>query len=203
MGKNNKTPPGIMFYNELVPIMRVLDGEQVKKLFLGAFDYNETGAFPDGLNDVAAAVWMLIYPKLERDAERYGDKVLKTRYAAYKRWAEEHGDNVLSFVDWIETVKLDADAMQTHADAMQTQCDSMLTTTVTKTVTPTVTKTLTSTLTPTLTPKVEGAGKVEGNGGRETNTLDVLEDKTIPNVSRMTDEEFEQRRQEQLRRLRG
>lgn len=193
LSKHRKTPPGIMFYNDLVPIMRVLDGDQVKKIFIGAFDYSETGAFPDGLNEVASAVWMLLCPKLDRDAENYNDKVLKNRYAAYKRWAEAHGDNILSFDDWIETLESDADSMQTHADAMQTQCDPMPTTTVT----PTVTKTVTTTVTKT----VEGTGKVGGNGGRETHTLDVVVDKTMPNVSRMTDEEFEQRRQEQIRRL--
>ena len=71
------------------------------KLFEAILEYGETGKVGE-LTDTLRIVWPLIQNRLDKDSLRYTDVGTKRRYAAYVRWARDHGTQVLEFPAWAQ-----------------------------------------------------------------------------------------------------
>ena len=96
-----KKKPGVMVYFELRGMLKLLPDEQKGKLFEAILEYGETGSIPE-LSPTLRVAWPLIQMRLDADTDRYAYVGLKRRYAAYVRWAKEHGEEPIAFSDWVE-----------------------------------------------------------------------------------------------------
>lgn len=92
--------PGFMVYFDIRPAVLRLDLAQRGALFTALLDYAETGTLPDKLDDLTGMAFDLIRPKLDKDAERYADKKLRSRYAAYCKVQDDRSEGRLSFEEW-------------------------------------------------------------------------------------------------------
>ena len=97
-----KKKPGVMVYFDLRKMLKLLPDNEKGKLFEAILDYGETGEIGE-LTDTLQIVWPLIQRRLDVDSLQYDKKVVKKKYAAYVRWANEHNDPVISYVHWLET----------------------------------------------------------------------------------------------------
>ena len=95
-----KKKPGVMIYFDLRKMLKLLPDSEKGKLFEAILDYGETGSTGE-LTDTLKIVWPLIQMRLDSDSLQYDKKVVKRKYAAYSRWANEHGDTVMEYEDWL------------------------------------------------------------------------------------------------------
>lgn len=103
-----KRQPGVMLYFDIRPCLTRLTMDEQGQLFRAILDYGEDGTEPN-FDYMLGIAWDFIKPRLERDRERYAERIRQCEEAARKRW-EQHSD----------------------ADA----CERMPTTTASPTVTP-------------------------------------------------------------------
>lgn len=91
---------GVMIYNEVFDAVRSLPLEDVGQLFLAIGDYSHYGILPefDGALNMA---WKFIQPKVDRDREKYEEKVLRNTYSAYCGKQKKAGRTPLDFEDWL------------------------------------------------------------------------------------------------------
>ena len=92
--------PGFMVYFDILPAVLRLDLAQRGALFTALLDYAKTGKLPDELDALTGMAFDLIRPKLDKDAERYADKKLRSRYAAYCKVQDDRREARLSFEEW-------------------------------------------------------------------------------------------------------
>lgn len=96
--------PGVMFYfQDWTPLLSLTD-ESLARLFRATIAYAADGVWPE-LSGVEEIVWGLIFPKVDRDGERYQARKESGGYAAYVRERKRAGLEPLSFEDW----KIDRD----------------------------------------------------------------------------------------------
>ena len=95
-----KKKPGVMIYFELRGMLKLLTDQEKGRLFEAILTYGETGWVPE-LSPTLKVAWPLIQMRLDMDTERYAQVGMKRRYAAYVRWAKEHGQDPLLYSDWI------------------------------------------------------------------------------------------------------
>lgn len=91
--------PGIMFYFDVRPCIKRLTLEEKGQLFEAILDYGEFGNLPN-FDDRLGITWDFIQPKLDKDSELYGHKVLQRQYAVYVREARKRDSVPISFDDW-------------------------------------------------------------------------------------------------------
>ncbi len=96
-----KKKPGVMIYFDMRRMVKLLTDEETGKLFEAILDYGETGCAGE-LTDTLRIVWPLIQQRLDIDSFQYDKKVVKKKYAAYTRWANEQKENVMSYAQWLE-----------------------------------------------------------------------------------------------------
>ena len=94
-----KKKPGVMVYFELRGMLKLLTDAEKGQLFEAILAYGETGQVGD-LCPTLKVAWPLIQMRLDLDNSRYEFTVMKRRYAAYTRWAKQHGETVQSFEEW-------------------------------------------------------------------------------------------------------
>lgn len=88
MGKQ----PGVMLYFDIRPCLERLTMDQQGMLFRAILDYGEEGIEPD-FDYMLGIAWDFIKPRLERDRERYEEKVRQCEEAARRRWeGQSHAD---------------------------------------------------------------------------------------------------------------
>ena len=95
-----KKKPGVMVYFELRGMLKLLSDAEKGKLFEAILEYGETGCVGE-LTDTLRVAWPLIQMRLDLDNTRYEFVTFKRKYAAYTRWAKEHGEVPKSFDDWM------------------------------------------------------------------------------------------------------
>ena len=102
-----KKKPGVMVYFDLRGMLKLLTDAEKGKLFEAILAYGETGMESE-LDDKLKVAWPLIRMRLDMDNTRYELMVMKRRYAAYTRWAKEHGTPVQTFEEWAGIPQLDS-----------------------------------------------------------------------------------------------
>jgi len=91
--------PGIMFYfSDWMPLL-ALDDATIAALFRAAIRYGKRGEEPE-LSDMAAILWGLLSPKIDRDGDRYENACLSAKYAVFCREQKKIGEIPLSFEEW-------------------------------------------------------------------------------------------------------
>ena len=95
----DKKQPGVMLYFDIRPSLKRLTTQEKGELFEAILDYGEFGVVPE-LDGLLGIAWDFIQPRLDRDRERYGARVIQRKYAAYSRHTKEKGGVPLSFEDW-------------------------------------------------------------------------------------------------------
>ena len=95
-----KKKPGVMVYFELRGMLKLLPDNEKGKLFEAILEYGETGKV-GSLTDTLKVAWPLIQMRLDSDTLRYDQTVVKRKYAAYTRWAKEHGEQTKTYEDWL------------------------------------------------------------------------------------------------------
>ena len=96
-----KKKPGVMVYFDLRGMLKLLPDAEKGKLFEAILEYGETGKVGE-LTDTLSIVWPLIQRRLDVDSLQYDKKVVKKKYAAYTRWANEHMERVMSYEQWLD-----------------------------------------------------------------------------------------------------
>lgn len=91
--------PGIMFYFDVRPCIKRLTLEEKGQLFEAILDYGEFGDLPN-FDDRLGIAWDFIQPKLDKDSELYGHKVLQRQYAVYVREARKRDSVSIPFDEW-------------------------------------------------------------------------------------------------------
>lgn len=95
----DKKQPGVMLYFDIRPSLKRLSTQEKGELFEAILDYGEFGVVPD-LDGLLGIAWDFIQPRLDRDRERYGARVIQRKYAVYTRETKRKGGVPLSFEDW-------------------------------------------------------------------------------------------------------
>lgn len=105
MAQTEKKRPGVMLYFDIIPAIKLLSDEEKGILFDAILSYGETGIEPE-LDGKLAMAWVFIQQSSDRDAVRYAEKVLKTKYASYCRITKckDPDASLLSFRDWKEFI---------------------------------------------------------------------------------------------------
>ena len=96
-----KKKPGVMVYFDMRKMLKLLPDKEKGILFEAILDYGETGETGE-LTDTLRIIWPLIQRRLDVDSLQYGKKVVKKKYAAYVRWSNEQGENVMRYEQWLE-----------------------------------------------------------------------------------------------------
>lgn len=91
--------PGVMLFFDVRPAIKRLTVEERGRLFEAILDYGELGLLPD-FEGGLGIVWDFIQPRIDQDAARYADKVLKNRYSVYTREAKKAGIQPVEFEIW-------------------------------------------------------------------------------------------------------
>lgn len=91
--------PGVMLFFDIRPALKRLTIEERGQLFEAILDYGELGLLPD-FEGGLGIVWDFIQPRIDQDAERYADKVLKNKYSAYVREAKKADIRPADFETW-------------------------------------------------------------------------------------------------------
>lgn len=91
--------PGVMLFFDVRPALKRLTIEERGRLFEAILDYGELGLLPE-FEGGLGIVWDFIQPRIDQDAARYADKVLKNRYSVYTREAKRAGLQPVEFEIW-------------------------------------------------------------------------------------------------------
>ena len=170
--------PGVMFFFDLEPALKMLSDEEAGRLFKAAMEYAHWGVVPE-FDGMVALAWTFIQPKIDRDRNAYDLRCKKSEYAAF---CSHLGEGVAkpTFEEWEQRMQADA------GECAQT----LPTTTGTTTTTPTGTTNTDQTSSSTATGAGKGKGKgVRGEGEGKTDTPD--------------EREFNNRRNEALAKMDG
>ena len=95
--------PGVMFYfQDWTPLLSLTD-ESLARLFRATIAYAADGVWPE-LTGVEEIFWGLIFPKIDRDRDRFEEKCQKARYSRYRGIEKANGRDPLEFDAWKEIV---------------------------------------------------------------------------------------------------
>ena len=96
------TPPGVMLYLELYPLLDYLTMDERGHLLSAILAYARDAQTPDFTSPTLAAVWTLVMPRIDRDKAAYVKKVKDAKYAAYSRECKRSGAHRLAKNEWLE-----------------------------------------------------------------------------------------------------
>lgn len=91
--------PGVMLFFDVRPALKRLTVEERGRLFEAILDYGELGLLPE-FEGGLGIVWDFIQPRIDQDAARYADRVLKNKYSVYTREAKKAGIQPVEFEIW-------------------------------------------------------------------------------------------------------
>ena len=136
--------PGVMLFFDVRPALKRLTIEERGRLFEAILDYGELGLLPE-FEGGLGIVWDFIQPRIDQDAARYADKVLKNRYSVYTREAKRAGLQPVEFEIWRTDPDTFYRAISSDANRYPTTTTAPTpTTTATPTSTPETTSTANS-----------------------------------------------------------
>lgn len=92
--------PGIMIRFSSLEAIKLLSAEDAGRLFVGLLEYGQSGIEPDGFDGALKIVWSFLRPEIDADGERYHEKILQSRYAAYCREVKRKGEAPMDFDAW-------------------------------------------------------------------------------------------------------
>lgn len=98
--------PGIMIYFDQWESIIKTDDATLAGLFRAAVLYGKYGEIPN-FDDMAAVLWGIIRPAIDRDAKRYAETQKKRQYAVYCREEKKAENSPLPFDEWCQKVSLD------------------------------------------------------------------------------------------------
>ena len=125
--------PGVMLFFDVRPALKRLTIEERGRLFEAILDYGELGLLPE-FEGGLGIVWDFIQPRIDQDAARYADRVLKNKYSVFTREAKKAGIQPVEFEIW----RTDPDAFYR---AISSDANRYPTTTTTTTTAPTTAST--------------------------------------------------------------
>ena len=116
--------PGFMIYfTDWLPLLK-LDDSTLATLFRACVKYAGAGEWPE-LAGTSEIIWGMLYPKLDRDGERYESRKESGEYAAFCREEKRAGREPVSFAAWrIEkdrSITTDIDRYRSDIDSIQLQ----------------------------------------------------------------------------------
>ena len=98
--KTNPKQPGIMLYFDMAEPLKALGYEEKGRLLDAMMEYGEFGVVPD-FDGILTVVWGFLRPKLDADARRYREKVIKAKHSSYCSAEKRKGnEKCLAFEDW-------------------------------------------------------------------------------------------------------
>lgn len=95
--------PGVMIYFDIQETVNRLSDKNAGILFRAILEYGFTGCEPE-LPNALHLLWPMIRMRLDTDDQRYRQVTQKRKYAVYVRWAKVHGQEPLSYEDWVLTL---------------------------------------------------------------------------------------------------
>ena len=99
--KKEKKMPGLMFYDDFLSAARSLSLQKKGLLLEALIVYQLDGQMPDVTREVKI-VWDFIYPRIQRDRQKYLETSRRRQYAAYTGDRKRQGLEPLSFEAWDE-----------------------------------------------------------------------------------------------------
>lgn len=93
--------PGFMIYFDAAPAFERLDDADAGRLIKAMLAYSSTGELLP-LEGMASLAFDLIRPKLDRDADKYVEKIQKRKYAGYSKACRDRGVEPLDLDSWLE-----------------------------------------------------------------------------------------------------
>lgn len=97
--------PGVMFYFDLEPALRMLSDAEAGQLFRAAMEYGHYGTVPE-FDGLLAMAWSFVQPKIDRDNEAYQKKCMDNAYNRYKGVCKDRGTEPLNKEEWEEKLYL-------------------------------------------------------------------------------------------------
>ena len=91
--------PGVMFYFDIRPCIRLLSLVDKGQLFEAILDYAENGIEPE-LDGALGVAWDFIQPRIDLDSEQYELKVETSQYAAFSRERKKLGLEPIDRDEW-------------------------------------------------------------------------------------------------------
>ena len=92
--------PGIMIRFSSLEAIKLLSAEDAGRLFVGLLEYGQSGTEPEGFDGALKIVWSFLRPEIDADGERYHEKILQSRYAAYCREVKRKSEVPMDFDTW-------------------------------------------------------------------------------------------------------
>ena len=92
--------PGIMIRFSSLEAIKLLSPEDAGRLFVGLLEYGQSGIEPVDFDGALKIVWSFLRPEIDADGERYHEKILQSRYAAFCREAKRRGETPTDFDTW-------------------------------------------------------------------------------------------------------
>lgn len=111
----NKRPGVMLYFNDLAPVLKYLDNDQLGGFMRQVIEYAQTGEEPDDLHPMAAMAFELMRPRLDNDATAYDNKVASALYASYRNACKRRGIDPVSRDEWDGTMPGD-DTTDTDTD---------------------------------------------------------------------------------------
>ena len=99
--------PGIMIRFSSLEAIKLLSAEDAGRLFVGLLEYGQSGTEPEGFDGALKIVWSFLRPEIDADGERYHEKILQSRYAAYCREVKRKGETPADFDTWKSSGDID------------------------------------------------------------------------------------------------
>lgn len=101
--------PGFMFYFDTAPAFERVSDTEAGVLIKAMIAYCQTGELLP-LGGVVSIIFDMIRPKLDRDAAKYDEQIMKRKYGGYVKASRDRGDEPLSFDSWRNGLQADEQA---------------------------------------------------------------------------------------------
>ena len=160
--------PGVMLFFDVRPALKRLTIEERGQLFEAILDYGELGLLPE-FEGGLGIVWDFIQPRIDQDAARYADRVLKNKYSVFTREAKKAGIQPVEFEIW----RTDPDAFYR---AISSDANRYPTTTTTTTTAPTPASTTETTSTANLAADMGVENEISDFNRKRNAALQILTD---------------------------
>lgn len=101
MARNIEKPGFMLYFDVIGPLIKHLEDDELGDLIRCAVEYSMTGEVPeiDPFSPVSMA-WDILMPHLDRDTERYRERLEQSRYANYCKSQKQLGYTPLSRENW-------------------------------------------------------------------------------------------------------
>ena len=124
-----KQPPGLMLYfADIRPALQMLTDEQIGRIFRAVMNYAENGERPQ-IEGIESLVFAMLTPKIDRDRETYGKKLLHANYMAYCRKFRDSGQDEKEKLTEEQWIQLQESNCQTSTSDYQTSTSNYQTST--------------------------------------------------------------------------